>query len=364
MSSSTPRGSQPGTPRSQPVLKPDYLGDRRLASVKVPELREFLTSKGLERSLVAAASTKFALVSLAEDKAVDLEELLSTVDELAVMARQARQQIRENGGKVAEIEVEIKKENGKTPPVPRRGSNSGAPSDRRKSSSLVAQAKSLVGAATSSSEKEKALSKPKKGGSPSARKLSMPSGSSLTEAPAAMLAPAMSSVSITPSAAPATSTNIVASPEAVREAWLSAREEVPDHLDEPITLTQALEETSPTRAPAPAAIDVTDPTIALAPVAAPSSSPPQTPPHQAQQMPPAAAPTPSPSVMSALEEWAAESPAAGEAPATAPLSPELPYTPRTAARLGLEIQVPLEAGAMLNLSLSPPNKSPTDWSPP
>ena len=61
-----------------------------------------------------------------------------------------------------------------------------------------------------------------------------------------MLAPAMSSVSITPSAAPATSTNIVASPEAVR-AWLSAREEVPDHLDEPITLTQALEETSPTR---------------------------------------------------------------------------------------------------------------------
>ena len=68
--------------------------------------------------------------------------------------------------------------------------------------------------------------------------------------------------------------------------------------------------------------------------------------------------------MSALEEWAAESPAAGEAPATAPLSPELPYTPRTAARLGLEIQVPLEAGAMLNLSLSPPNKSPTDWSPP
>ena len=110
MSSSTPRGSQPGTPRSQPVLKPDYLGDRRLASVKVPELREFLTSKGLEKSLVAAASTKFALVSLAEDKAVDLEELLSTVDELAVMARQARQQIRENGGKVAEIEVEIKKE--------------------------------------------------------------------------------------------------------------------------------------------------------------------------------------------------------------------------------------------------------------
>ena len=50
MSSSLRAAASPAR-RGQPVLKPDYLGDRRLASVKVPELREFLTSKGLGKAL-------------------------------------------------------------------------------------------------------------------------------------------------------------------------------------------------------------------------------------------------------------------------------------------------------------------------
>jgi len=94
-------------------LKPDYLSDKRIASVALPDLRDFLGSKGVEPALVQAASTKFSLVSLAEEKNCDLEELLSTVDQQIVNSRQVKQKQRENAGvAIKEYDVSVATESG------------------------------------------------------------------------------------------------------------------------------------------------------------------------------------------------------------------------------------------------------------
>ena len=105
--------AQPPSPSSSRggLLKKDYVSDPRIASIALSDLREFLTSKGVEPQHVQAASTKFGLISLAEDKSCDLEELLAPIDDETVLVRQARQRQRDNVGK--EVDVTLAKDDGK-----------------------------------------------------------------------------------------------------------------------------------------------------------------------------------------------------------------------------------------------------------
>ena len=102
--------AQPPSPSSSRggLLKKDYVSDPRIASIALSDLREFLTSKGVEPQHVQAASTKFGLISLAEDKSCDLEELLAPIDDETVLVRQARQRQRDNVGK--EVDVTLAKD--------------------------------------------------------------------------------------------------------------------------------------------------------------------------------------------------------------------------------------------------------------
>ena len=59
-------------------MRPDYLADARTGRLPLDRLRGFLESSGkVTREELAAAETKFALISLAEDKHIDLEPLLA-----------------------------------------------------------------------------------------------------------------------------------------------------------------------------------------------------------------------------------------------------------------------------------------------
>ena len=59
---------------------PDYLIDARISKLPVTSLRDFLKSSGkcLDDEL-ARATTKFALISLAENKQIELEPLLANI---------------------------------------------------------------------------------------------------------------------------------------------------------------------------------------------------------------------------------------------------------------------------------------------
>ena len=85
------------------VMKKDYLSDARLASVALPDLRAYLTAEGIADTHMQLASTKFALVALAEEKSVDLEKLLATIDVKDVQARQLKQRQRDALGKEVQV---------------------------------------------------------------------------------------------------------------------------------------------------------------------------------------------------------------------------------------------------------------------
>ena len=61
-------------------MKPDYLADARVVKLPIERLREFVSTRGgCSENELSRATTKFALISLAEEKGVDLEEVLNAV---------------------------------------------------------------------------------------------------------------------------------------------------------------------------------------------------------------------------------------------------------------------------------------------
>ena len=95
-------------------MKKDFLSDVRLASVTLSDLRAHLVAKGVAESHIKLASTKFALVALAEEKDLDLEELLSKIDEKTVNERQKKQRRVDALGKELEtMQVAVNKDSEK-----------------------------------------------------------------------------------------------------------------------------------------------------------------------------------------------------------------------------------------------------------
>ena len=174
-------------------MKKDFLSDVRLASVTLSDLRAHLVAKGVAESHIKLASTKFALVALAEEKDLDLEELLSKIDEKTVNERQQKQRRVDALGKELEtMQVAVNKDSEKHQievVQVAAGKDTEKRQKKRKSSvsekaaaaaaAAAAGAKELIAAATDAAEKgakelQKRRSKGEKKGRPSARAISSP----------------------------------------------------------------------------------------------------------------------------------------------------------------------------------------------
>ena len=63
----------------------DWVADPRVAQVAVDDLRSYITSKGVDSKRADGATTRFALISLAEETKLDLEPLFANAVPLKVV---------------------------------------------------------------------------------------------------------------------------------------------------------------------------------------------------------------------------------------------------------------------------------------
>ena len=67
-------------------MRPDYLADVRVGKLHIERLKNFVRASGTcTNEELSRATTKFALISLAEAKSVGLAELLSSIPSLSPM---------------------------------------------------------------------------------------------------------------------------------------------------------------------------------------------------------------------------------------------------------------------------------------
>ena len=72
-------------------MRPDYLADVRVGKLTIERLKNFVRASGTcTKEELARATTKFALISLAEAKSVDLAELLSSIPSSSPMISSVR----------------------------------------------------------------------------------------------------------------------------------------------------------------------------------------------------------------------------------------------------------------------------------